>query len=174
MNGDIKFLKELQDELRTQENDCQAAPRFWTIGDYKMIPCPEGYQDDYHVNAPNRDYYGSLNDLLNDIRREEYESYPDDVKEEFRDIGCEISAINWLKEHYDEDAEIVPVVEEHIIHPNTMFLTKAEAKEHLRLNHYHYSSKAHTYAMTAWRAPKVEKLLKILETFDWDKVEIFG
>jgi hypothetical protein len=25
--------------------------------------------------------------------------------------------------------------------------------------------------MTAWRAPKVEKLLKILENFDWDKVK---
>lgn len=172
MKEDIQFLIELQQELTTQENDGQASPRFWTIGDYKMVPCPEGYQDDYHVNSPNKDYYGSLNDLLNDIRREEYESYSDDVKEEFRDIGCEISAINWINKYYDEDAEIVPVVEEHFIHPNTMFLTKAEAKEHLRLNHYHYSSKAHTYAMTAWRAPKVERLLKILESFAWDKVEV--
>lgn len=52
-----------------------------------------------------------------------------------------------------------------------MFLTKEEAKQHLKVNHYHYTSKAHTYAMTAWRAPKVERLLKILETFDWDSIE---
>ena len=78
--------------------------------------------------------------------------------------------MDWLQEYYDEDAYLIPVREEHIIHPNTMFLTKAEAKRHIELNHYHYSPKAHTYAMTAWRAPKVEKLLKILENFDWDSV----
>jgi hypothetical protein len=26
--------------------------------------------------------------------------------------------------------------------------------------------------MTAWRAPKVERLWNILENFDWDKVEV--
>jgi hypothetical protein len=52
-----------------------------------------------------------------------------------------------------------------------MFLTKQEAKDHIRLNHYHYTDEVHTYAMTAWRAPKVERLLNILETFDWDKLK---
>jgi len=55
-----------------------------------------------------------------------------------------------------------------------MFLTKAEAKKHIQLNHYHYSPKAHTYAMTAWRAPTIERLLKILENFEWDKIEVKG
>ncbi|WP_419958275.1 hypothetical protein [Psychrobacillus psychrotolerans] len=66
------------------------------------------------------------------------------------------------------------VKEESFIRPDSisMFLTKEEAKRHLELNHYHYTSKAHTYAMTAWRAPKVEKLLNILSTFDWDSIEI--
>lgn len=27
-----------------------------------------------------------------------------------------------------------------------------------------------TYAMTAWRVPKVERLLNILENFDWDSL----
>lgn len=35
MNQDIQFLKELQQELKDQDNDCQAAPRFWTVGDYE-------------------------------------------------------------------------------------------------------------------------------------------
>jgi site-specific recombinase XerD len=51
------------------------------------------------------------------------------------------------------------------------FLTKEEAKQHLEANSHHYSSEAHTYAMTAWRAPKVERLLQILETMDWDAFE---
>lgn len=52
-----------------------------------------------------------------------------------------------------------------------MFLTKAEAKRHIRLNKHHYTSETHTYVMTAWRAPKVERLLNILETFDWKSIE---
>ncbi|ATC49366.1 hypothetical protein CLI97_00029 [Bacillus velezensis] len=37
MNQDIQFLKELQQELKNQDNDGQAAPRFWTVGDYYGI-----------------------------------------------------------------------------------------------------------------------------------------
>ncbi|WP_137743427.1 hypothetical protein [Robertmurraya siralis] len=126
MKEDIQFLKELQQELLTQDYDSQAAPRFWTVGDYKMQGCPEGCQDTYWVGLPNRDYHGDLDDLL------------DSIKEEIED-----------DEEFSE-----------------------EAKRHIQLNHYHYSPKAHTYAMTAWRAPKVERLLKILESFDWDKIEV--
>lgn len=171
MKEDIQFLKELQNELLTQEYDCQAAPRFWAVGDYKMVSCPDGCQEEYHIHLPNRDYHGEINDLLKDIESEEFEDFSLETKEEFGEIDCEITAFDWIKKHYDDDAELIPVREEHFIHQSTMFLTKAEAKNHIKLNHYHYSPKAHTYAMTAWRAPKVEKLLKILETFDWDKIE---
>jgi hypothetical protein len=170
MNEDIQFLKELQHELITQDNDVQAAPRYWTVGDYKMVGCPDGCQDTYHVGLPNKEYYDDLDELLKEIESDELEDFSDEAKEEFSEIGCEESAIDWIKEHYDKDAYLIPVREDHIIHPNTMFLTKAEAKRHIKLNHYHYSPKAHTYAMTAWRAPKVERLLKILETFDWDSL----
>lgn len=172
MKDDIQFLKELQNELKTQENDGQASPKYWTVGDYKMVGCPEGNQDTFHVGLPNRDYYDDLDELLKELKDEieDSDEYSDEVKEEFNEIECEYSAMDWIKEHYDEDAYLIPVREEHFIHPNTMFLTKAEAKRHIKLNHYHYSPKAHTYAMTAWRSPKVERLLKILETFDWESI----
>ncbi|WP_308729404.1 hypothetical protein [Bacillus atrophaeus] len=41
MNKDIQFLKELQNELKTQDHDSQAAPHFWSIGDYKWIRTSE-------------------------------------------------------------------------------------------------------------------------------------
>jgi hypothetical protein len=167
---DIQFLKELQQELQMQDKDCQAAPRFWTVGDYKMIPCPEGYHDTYHIYLPNREYSGDMDEFLKDSENNILDEMSEEAKEEFVDIGCEVSAIEWLKKYVDTDAELVPVKEEHFIHPNTMFLTKAEAKKHIELNHYNYSNKAHTYAMTAWRAPKVERLFKILETFDWESI----
>jgi hypothetical protein len=172
LNDDLKFLKDLQEELKTQDHDCQAAPRFWTVGDYRMAPCPEGCEEDYYVNSSEREYSGEINSLLNDIKSGSIEEMSDEAKESFAEIGCEVSASEWLEKYWSDDVELIPVREEHFVHPDTMFLTKAEAKEHIRLNHYHYSPRAHTYAMTAWRAPKVERLLKILETFDWDSVEV--
>lgn len=59
---------------------------------------------------------------------------------------------------------------EHYRYPDTMFLTNRSCKEHIKANHYHYSGDAHSYAMTAWRSPEVEKLFKILEEVDWDNV----
>lgn len=170
MNDDIRFLKELQEELKTQENDCQASPKFWTIGDYHMVACADGCGDGYEAVIPNQEYYGDADELLRKIEKNELDEMSEEAKEEFSDIGCDASAEDWLRKYYSDDTELVPVREEHFIHPNTMFLTKQEAKDHLKSNYYHYSSKAHTYAMTAWRAPKVERLLKLLETFDWDKV----
>lgn len=59
---------------------------------------------------------------------------------------------------------------EHYRYPDTMFLTNRSCKEHIKANYYHYSGDAHSYAMTAWRSPEVEKLFKILEEVDWDNV----
>ena len=50
-----------------------------------------------------------------------------------------------------------------------MFLTKEEAKQHIQNNRHHYSAKAHTYAMTASRAPKVKRLINILLSFDFEQ-----
>ena len=171
MNKDIDFLKELQEELNTQDTDVQAAPRFWVVGDYHMVACPDGDNESYEVHAPNQDFYGDVQDLLQGIKENDLDDMSDEAKDDFSEIECENTATDWLKEYYDEGVYLIPVREEHFIRPNTMFLTKKEAKEHIKQNHYHYSPKAHTYAMTAWRAPKVERLLDILSTFNFKQLE---
>lgn len=145
--------------------------------DYDNCTTSYFHNDGDHTDLSNVE---DLKEFLNDF-------YWDDVCEYF-----EASEINNLRElldgehtdfeelwefaleHLNEDGyfDECPVKEEEFIRYNTMFLTKAEAKRHLELNHYHYSRKAHTYAMTAWRAPKVARLMEILETFDWDKVQL--
>ncbi|MNH75628.1 hypothetical protein D3C73_278750 [compost metagenome] len=168
MKEDIQFLKDLQFELINQENDCQAAPRFWTVGDYRWVSCPEDSAERYSVYLPNDGESYEIDYFLKEIL--DKDSLSEDALEEFDDIGCADSAFDWIKEHYDDGAYLIPEREEHFIRQNTMFLTKEEAKTHIKLNHYHYTDNAHTYAMTAWRAPKVERLMKILETFEWDKL----
>ncbi|MCY9408787.1 hypothetical protein MOF52_12270 [Bacillus inaquosorum] len=169
MNQDIKFLKELQNELKTQDHDSQAAPRFWSVGDYKWIRTSEDDAERYSVYIPEDGGSYELESYLKDIK--ENKELSSEALEAMEDIECEVSALDWIHEYVDSGANLIPETEVHYICQDTMFLTKAEAKQHIKQNHYHYTKKVHTYAMTAWRAPKVERLLKILETFDWDSIK---
>ncbi|MFJ1120888.1 MULTISPECIES: hypothetical protein [Bacillus cereus group] len=178
MNKDIQFLKDLQQELKTQETDGNASPRFWVIKDYRFVPGNENYDsgnEERFFNDGDHVKFSKFSDL-----KEFLEEYFEDEIEEDEELQ---KLINDGNENFDELWEYVEsnmnecgyygtvfVKEEDFIVPDTMFLTKEEAKRHLELNNYHYTSKAHTYAMTAWRAPKVERLLNILETFDWESI----
>lgn len=178
MKEEIEFLKELQGELKTQEIDNQAAPRFWVLMDYREVPAHEEYNADrmsYHHNDGDHTEFKTTHELknfldehyLDDDETGELIDVLDDHNISFEELW------EYVKEYqnYDGFFSEVPVREEAFIVPDTMFLTKAEAQQHIKLNHYHYTSKVHTYAMTAWRSPKVERLLKILEDFNWDSIE---
>lgn len=58
---------------------------------------------------------------------------------------------------------------EECIAENTMFLTLREAQEHIQRNGYHYID-PHTYGMTAWRSPQVERLYEILHEVDFSQM----
>ncbi|PFL28091.1 hypothetical protein COJ26_27745 [Bacillus thuringiensis] len=174
MKKDIQFLKELQQELLTQDIDCQASPRFWALMDYKWVVTAEGYEERTSLFFANDctavivDEY--VKEIINDeIEHELTEEQIEDLKE-LQEFASEYDLVEWIKENIDEDCYLVYEKEEPFIVENTMFLTKEEAKRHIELNKHHYTSKVHTYAMTAWRAPKVERLLNILETFDWESI----
>lgn len=59
---------------------------------------------------------------------------------------------------------------EDYIYPDTMFLTHAEAQNHLRKYGYNYSADAHAYAMTAQRSPQFEMLLDIIRSVQWGAI----
>lgn len=169
---DILFLKELQQELKTQETDCQDSPRFWVIRDKKTVACWEE-QADYMGLYDVEGEVCNIRDLLGYVLEErDYLEVEDKDVEELNEIYStgillDSELLDWYREYIDDSAWLVPCKKEFYIVPNTMFLTKKEAQEHLESNRHHYTAKAHTYAMTAWRAPKVKRLLEILETFDF-------
>ncbi|MCY9339024.1 hypothetical protein MOF28_11770 [Bacillus haynesii] len=118
-----------------------------------------------------------LNEYVENILEDEYTIYTEEMLEELReiyDLEDESEMLEWIDENDNDDTFPIFEIEESFIVPNTMFLTKKEAKEHIKQNQHHYTKKVHTYAMTAWRAPKVQRLLTILETFDWDSIEKEG
>lgn len=164
----LAFLANLQQEMTTQEHDSQANPRFWVVMDYKGEPCWEGNADYYEVVSSEMDMYGTVADFKSDL---EFNGYLDELDssaiEELKNISDdEDELVNWLKEHLDIQAEVVPMHTVEVIKRDTFFVTKRECQEHIQRNQHHYSSKAHTYAMTAWRSPQVEKLWDVLETLD--------
>lgn len=178
MKEDIQFLKELQEELKTQEIDSQAAPRFWTLMDYREVPTYDGYEDkiSYFYNDGDHVEFNTVSELKEFL--EEYCLDDDEfggLKEMLDDNKIDFEEMwEFVKDYLNDDGFFneLPVREESFIVPDTMFITKAEAQKHINLNHYHYTNKVHTYAMTAWRSAKVERLLKILEEFDWDSIEL--
>ncbi|QXW83581.1 hypothetical protein [Bacillus sp. LJBS17] len=167
MNQDIQFLKELQQELKNQDSDGQAAPRFWTVGDYEWVEARAENAERYSVYLPYIAEAYALDDYLEDLKEDSELSK--EALTELKNDDCD-NPIEWIQKYIDEEAELIPERKVHIVRPDTMFLTKEEAKRHINLNKHHYTSEVHTYAMTAWRARKVERLLKVLKTFDWDSI----
>lgn len=172
---DIQFLKELQQQMRWEDEhdyDGQASPRFWVVGDYEWRQVGDGCGERFSMYIPNMAECYEMEEFIKEFDIKEYD-LSEDALEEFNELDTDsvTDFFEWFQEHIDDNVTLFEENQFHIIRPNTMFLTKEEAKNHIEINHYHYSSKAHTYAMTAWRAPKVERLLKILHDFDLEALE---
>ncbi|MBJ7961020.1 hypothetical protein JDS77_25560 [Bacillus cereus group sp. N28] len=174
MNKDIQFLKELQQELKTQEIDCQAAPRFWTLMDYKWVVTAEGHHDRISLFFMDDCKAVIVEEYIEDIisGQLEHELTEERIEElkEMREYESEEGLVEWIKENIDDDCYLIYEEEVSFIVQDTMFLTKEDAKKHIEDNGHHYTKQVHTYAMTAWRSPKVERLLNILEIIDWESI----
>ncbi|MDY0210220.1 MAG: hypothetical protein RBQ91_02270 [Acholeplasma sp.] len=167
----IDFLVALQNEMNTQDTNCQADPRFWVVAQYEWQTTMAGCEEETHYYDSNSAYtYKSFEALIEGII-EEYSTH-------FEDEDGESVSYTEIKEYYDLPDEIkdniteIPVAKVHVIKENTFFLTQRECKEHITRNKHHYNDSVHTYAMTAWRSPQVEKLYKILQEVDFSKLAL--
>ena len=153
----LDFLKELQKEMNEQETDCQAHPRYWVVAQYEWVSCWENSAEKNIIYCPELEgEFESFESLMDELVEQEYFS---------QEIFDEIATIDDLSEHLD--AYEVPMKNIHTVKTDSMFLTKRECQEHIRRNHHHYNNTVHTYAMTAWRSPQVEKLYNILMNENW-------
>jgi hypothetical protein len=179
---DVKFLKELQNEMLTQDTVCQANPRFWvvmqTVRDYWVEDSVDGVCI-FDTDACENVFEGELEDLVIWLK----ENFDVIVKCEYHfgdlEIVCEddsefyLTDISEIKDFFDEydykRYSICNYRDREEIAQDTMFLTLRECREHIERNKHHYT-KPHTYAMTAWRSPQVERLYNILENTNWDEL----
>lgn len=189
-NDDIKFLKELQKELNTEDNVGTASPRYWVIRQPERI---------YHIDEDEADYVEffdehnrheltledlkeKLEDLGDDnlksvkvkdgvLTFEYFEGYLEEVEEYMVDYNNSYSyGITKVLELLEFDVSVVYYKEIDVIVDNCMFLTQIDAENHLRANDYHYHEKARTYCMCGWRSPRFERLIKILSKTDFDSM----
>lgn len=185
-SDDVKFLKELQHKLKNQETDCQAAPRFWGVAETKRIYGVDGDFDSngFQVVVDFETYFDDDENGLKDFGEHLIERYEEDYNkkyaeeygtleetiQDFEDI-CDLHdwCENWLEEFgYDYYRSYYRDLENVVSQQTGCFLTKEACERHIELNHYHYTN-PHTYAMTAWRNPEFERLMKIIENIEFDE-----
>lgn len=174
---ELRFLKELQKEMNTQDNLGQADPRYWVIRDFSKVygeklNNPDGFtvfdsdggnevcEIEYRIFRTSE----MADEILKELKAQEYELSNED-KEKIEDAYDFDSLIEALKELEFSvmQYEIVPKY-------SGMFLTQKAAEEHLRKNYYHYTDNATTYAMTAWRSQEADMLYKILHSVDFEQL----
>ena len=191
-NDDIKFLKELQKELNTEDNVGTASPRYWVIRQPERI---------YHVDRDEADYYVFLNDDYQELTLEELKNYLEDVYDDNLksvDIKDGVLSFEYLGEFSEEieeytidfnnstlnssysvdkvlellelEVNVVYYKEIDATVDNCMFLTQIDAENHLRANDYHYHEEARTYCMCGWRSPRFERLINILSKTDFESM----
>lgn len=181
---DTEFLQALGEELAHQNAigiDCQAFPQYWGIMDYRRVPANEDYDNCkemyYHSDGDFVEFetYGELKEF---IECHEYPYAHEYLKQsEVAELKRLLSGekiemqelwgfvINYMNDNGFYDS--CPMKEESFLRKGSMFITKYDALDHLKNYRYNYSERAHTYAMTAFRSPKYERLLKILANTDW-------
>ncbi|MEY8001578.1 hypothetical protein AB8U03_15520 [Clostridium sp. Mt-5] len=180
--SDIEFLKELQNEMLTQDTVSQADPRFWvvmqTVRDYWVDDDVDGFCI-YDNNSAENAFEGEFEELVDWLKENFNVIVKCEYDGSFIDIVCEdenefftdnISEIeDFLEAYAPGEYSICNYRDREEIAQDTMFLTLRECKKHIKTNGYHYN-KPHPYAMTAWRSPQVERLYKILQNTNWDEL----
>lgn len=189
-NDDIKFLKELQKELNTEDKVGTANPRYWVIRQPERIYHLDEDEADYYVFIDECDKYElTLEDLKDKLEflcddnlksvevkdgvltfeyfdewLEEVEEYKVDYDNYYTDGKYKILEL------LESDVSVAYYKEVDATVDNCMFLTQIDAENHLRANDYHYHEKARTYCMCGWRSPRFERLINILSKTDFDSM----
>ncbi len=172
---DIDFLKKLQHELLTQETDYEAAPRYWVVVQNERR---YGFDLDFEdgcsmYSSAEADYVGDTVDEVIEYIKATYDHECKADEDDYEDLLTMESLAEYLNKNVSDDFKVIYYnIEHHVRKNGSLFLTKRECQEHIRLNRYHYNDTVHTYADTAWRSPTFERVLEILENCDFEEIEV--
>lgn len=184
--ADVTFLMALQKELNTQSSMNQAHPVYWTIAQTReAISDQYNYDDVIAVDQDGCVIARNLKELAEFLDNREIPEvtscayFNNACNIHFRDGAVEEaysidSALDLLQEHDIDQLELRYVRREQEIAKDCLFLTHRACEEHLRNYGYNYEKDAHAFAMTAFRSPEYEQLIRLIRSVDWSKLQISG
>ena len=168
---DYEFLKDLQNELNTQENDGNADPVFWGVEE-TVEECRGGdgeYGGDPYITFDDGKW--SLEEAIGEVEDElkNNPEYSDEwLHKEWEEVdkSCAEDVCEFMTGmlHWEGIYGVVYVEDVKRVTPFTgAFITKRACKEYIKKYGYNHTD-PHTYAMTAYRNFELGRLLKILKT----------
>lgn len=175
-NEDYEFLKDLQNELNTQENDGSADPVFWGVEE-TVEECRGG--DGEYGGDPYITYDDGKWSLEEDIEEVEDElknnqEYSDEwLHKEWEEVdkSCAEDVYEFMTSmlHWEGIYGVVYVEDVKRVTPYTgAFITKRACKEYIKKYGYNHND-PHTYAMTAYRNFELGKLINILRNLKFEE-----
>ncbi len=161
---DYNFLKDLQNELNTQETDGNAQPVYWGVLETREVGVPDEcgepriYRGD-GVCGTLEEAVMRIDESIRDFSEETQKVWHEIDKNNMLDV------VEFAKSHLDwREWRIVYVENVHSLAENTgPFFTKRACKDYIKKVGYHFSD-PHTYAMTALRNKEFERVVNILRT----------
>lgn len=175
---DIEFLKDLQHELRTQENDGNASPVYWGVIEESLRIVPDGYGDGLFIVDEGKKYTieefteiieCDINCIVDDNDKKYILNQWKEVDKEWI---CDI--VDFYNNVLDGNAEVLEFTKGDELSFNTgAFLTKRACNEYIDKYGYNHN-KPRTFAMTAYRNFELERLLNILTNLDFDDIKVDG
>lgn len=179
--NDLAFLRELQTELNTQDTVCQADPRFWVVRQDRWRDA-ENSVDRIDIVSDEDCELAGVDDALESAwsaacehmgeaaARHLFAMHGVDPESETVSEKRAIELIERCIDEFKIPFTLYPMERYRANVDDTLFLTLRECQEHIAANHYHYEHPA-PYAMTAWRSPQFERLIKILQTAEFSGSE---
>ena len=148
-------LKELSQELKTQDNRATEPLVFFEIQDVESFSC--------NSDIDNPDfYYYNYEGCDEPFKGDDIDEIMDELRDYFKDDEEELRELESLNLDY-YDSELTPFCYRYVT--KGIFFTEKGAKKHLKENNYHYSDKVRIYATTSWRNPDAKLIYKLLTSF---------
>ena len=176
----LQFLTELQQDLledrRTET--VQADPIYYGILDVKEFVTDQDHSDNRVLVCDDSDIEPQTaieEELIDEnLINEMLEDGILDTNDDGIYVADTDAFLDFVEENEDdiETVSIAYIAYDEVIKPDAMFLTRKDAKAYLKNNRHHYTGKAKTYAMTAYRSHRYEMLIDVLRTIDLAKSRI--
>lgn len=176
----LQFLTELQRDLledrRTET--AQADPIYYGILDVKEFVTDQDHSDNRVLVCDDGDIEPQTaieEELIDEnLINEMLEDGILDTDDDGIYVADTDAFLDFVEENEDgiETVSVAYIAYDEVIKPDAMFLTRKDAKAYLKNNRHHYTGKAKTYAMTAYRSHRYEMLIDVLRTIDLAKSRI--